>query len=207
MVADRSLCAGGGIGTSRVAGVAGISAAGPVHSSPGDLSRGAVAFSLTWLGADCAQRPAGRIAVRRHAGRPVHCQGEKMPEPSARQDATAHQVVDAAFVVHTALGPGLLESVYADCLACELAMRNIPVQRQVAVPVHYRTLCLDGGFRIDMVVEGWVVVEIKAVERLLPVHRAQLLTYLKLSGHRLGLLINFNVALIKHGIIRMIGTP
>jgi GxxExxY protein len=104
-------------------------------------------------------------------------------------------------------GPGLLESVYEPCLSYELETRHLAVQRQVELPVFYRDLRLDAGFRMDMVVDGLVVVEIKATERLLPVHEAQLLTYLKLSGHKLGLLINFNVTLIKLGIRRLIAKP
>jgi GxxExxY protein len=130
-----------------------------------------------------------------------------MSEPSAKHDLIAREIVDAAFAVHSALGPGLLESVYAPCLAYELETRHLLVQRQVMLPVFYRDLRLDAGFRMDMVVGDLVVLEIKATERLLPIHEAQLLTYLKLSGHRLGLLINFNVTLIKHGIRRLIAKP
>ncbi len=115
------------------------------------------------------------------------------------------QVVDAAFAVHSALGPGLLESVYEQCLAYELESRGIQVERQVALPVIYRDIRLDAGFRLDLLVQDAVVVEIKATEKLMPVHEAQLLTYLKLSRYRLGLLINFNVPLLKYGIKRLIG--
>ena len=125
-------------------------------------------------------------------------------EPTAEHDVTARLVVDCAFSVHSALGPGLLESVYEQCLACELASRGVVVERQVSVPIFYRDVRIDAGFRMDMVVRCLIVVEIKAVERTLPIHKAQLLTYLKLSGHRLGLLINFNVPLIKDGINRVI---
>ena len=127
-----------------------------------------------------------------------------LSEPSADHDLIAREIVDAAFAVHSALGPGLLESVYEPCLACELEARHLAVQRQVTLPVFYRDLRLDAGFRMDMVVGGLVVVEIKAIERLLPVHHTQLVTYLKLSGHKLGLLINFNVILVKYGIKRLI---
>lgn len=122
----------------------------------------------------------------------------------ATQDDIARQVVDSAFAVHSTLGPGLLESVYEECLAVELADRKIPVARQVLVPVRYRQRTLDAGFRMDMVVGTKVVVELKAVEKLIPLHEAQLLTYLKLGGMRLGLLINFNVPRIKDGIRRLI---
>ena len=116
-------------------------------------------------------------------------------------------IIGAAIEVHRALGPGLLESAYEPCLAHELESRHLAVQRQVMLPLLYRGLRLDTGFRMDMVVDGLVVVEVKAVERLLPIHQAQLLTYLKLSGHTLGLLINFNVTLIKYGIKRLINSP
>jgi len=106
--------------------------------------------------------------------------------------------------VHSTLGPGLLESVYELYLAFELETRHLAVQRQVAPPVFYRSLRVDAGFRMDLVVGGLVVVEVKATERTLPVHEAQLLTYLKLSGHTVGLLVNFNVTLIKRGIRRLI---
>ncbi len=121
----------------------------------------------------------------------------------AETDWVAKQVVDAAFSVHSGLGPGLLESIYETCLAHELTKRDLKVERQVVLPIIYDSLRLDAGLRLDVVVADCVVVELKAVESLLPVHRAQLLTYLKLSGYRLGLIINFNVAVIKNGIVRM----
>jgi GxxExxY protein len=113
-------------------------------------------------------------------------------------------VVDAAYAVHTALGPGLLEGVYETCLAHELAKRKLLVERQVSVPIEYDGLKLDAALRIDMLVEKRLVVELKAVEALLPIHTAQVLTYLKLTGCRLGLLINFNVPLIRDGIKRVV---
>ena len=125
------------------------------------------------------------------------------PIPAAT-DKVAKQVVDAAFSVHSSLGPGLLESVYEVCLAHELGKRGLKVERQIALPVIYDKLRLHAGLRFDALVEGCVVVELKAVEKILPVHKAQILTYLKLSGHRLGLLINFNVPVIKNGIVRMV---
>jgi GxxExxY protein len=112
--------------------------------------------------------------------------------------------VDAAFRVHSVLGPGLLESVYQVCLAHEIAGRGVKVEQQRVLPVVYDDIELDAGLRMDLLVGDCVVVELKAVENLQPVHKAQLLTYLKLSGHRLGLLINFNVPLIKDGITRMV---
>lgn len=127
-----------------------------------------------------------------------------MTEPTREQDLIARQVVDSAFAVHTTLGPGLLESVYEQCLAYELTSRNIAVERQVAVPVRYRGVLMDAAFRMDIVVASMVVVEVKAIEKMIPIHEAQLVTYLKLSGYPIGLLINFNVPLIKDGIRRMV---
>ena len=112
-------------------------------------------------------------------------------------------VVDAAFQVHQALGPGLLESVYEQCLLYELNKTGLDVRRQVRVPVRYKDLEFDCGFRLDLLVNDAVVVEIKAVEVVLPVHLAQILTYLKITGHRVGLLINFNRSTIKDGIHRL----
>jgi len=125
-------------------------------------------------------------------------------EPSRELDRIASAIVDSALRVHKELGPGLLESVYENCLAYELRGRNHKVETQVMLPVKYRDIRLDAGLRIHMVVDAAVVVEIKAVEAILPVHSAQVVTYLKLSGLRLGLLINFNVPLIKDGIRRII---
>ena len=113
-------------------------------------------------------------------------------------------MVDAAFKVHSTLGPGLLESVYEVCLAHELSRRGLKIQTQVAFPIVYEDVRLDAGLRIDLVVENRLIVEIKAVETMPPVFEAQLLTYLKLTKMRLGLLINFNVSKIKDGIKRII---
>jgi len=124
------------------------------------------------------------------------------PIPSETNEI-ARQIVDAAFAVHTALGPGLLESVYEVCLAHELRKRGLTVRQQVVLPVHYDGVRLDAGLRLDLLVNDTVIVEIKAVENLLPVHKAQALTYLKLTGCRLALLINFNVPVIKEGIHRL----
>ena len=119
-------------------------------------------------------------------------------------EETAPIIVDAALAVHRALGPGLLESVYETCLAHELERRGRTVQRQLVLPVNYDSIKLDAGYRIDLMVDSVVIVEAKAVEALTGLHEAQMLTYLKLSGRRLGLLINFNVVLLKNGIKRMI---
>ncbi|MEZ6185817.1 MAG: GxxExxY protein [Planctomycetota bacterium] len=110
----------------------------------------------------------------------------------------------AALTVHTALGPGLLESVYECCLEHELRLRGIRVERQVVVGLDYRGKLLGDGFRIDLLVEGELVVEVKAVETLRPIHEAQLLTYLRLSGSRLGLLLNFNTESLREGIRRRV---
>jgi GxxExxY protein len=113
------------------------------------------------------------------------------------------QVVDAAIKVHSALGPGLLENAYEACLAHELNKRGLRVERQVELPVVYDGVQIDLGYRLDLVVEGAVIVELKAVEKIAPIHEAQLLSYLKLSNKKLGLLINFNVLHLKDGIKRM----
>ncbi len=116
----------------------------------------------------------------------------------------ARQIVDAAFCVHSNLGPGLLESVYENCLAYELKKRKLRISQQLSLPVLYNGHKLDSGLRLDFLVEECVIVELKAVEILLPLHHAQILTYLKLTGYRLGLLINFNVPVIKNGIKRIV---
>jgi len=113
-------------------------------------------------------------------------------------------IVDCCFKVHSALGPGLLESVYEEALAYELAKHQLPVKRQQGIAVVYDDLKIDIGFRADIIVEDKVIVEIKSIETLAPVHHKQLLTYLKLTGMKLGLLINFNEALIKDGIKRVV---
>lgn len=125
-------------------------------------------------------------------------------EPIAGEvDAVAKEVVDAAFQVHRELGPGLLEGVYEACLMEELSLRGIPVRRQVKVPISYKGRRINADLRIDLVVSDAVIVEIKSVDTMLPVFEAQLMTYLKMTSHRLGILINFNVPLIKYGIRRI----
>jgi GxxExxY protein len=115
--------------------------------------------------------------------------------------------VDAAYVVYRELGPGLLESIYEECLAVELSSRRVRFSRQVAVPIDFRGKRLDVAFRADMILGGQVLFELKAIESLLPVHKAQAITYLKLLRLPLGFLINFNVALFKNGIQRVINSP
>jgi GxxExxY protein len=124
------------------------------------------------------------------------------PIPEAT-DRVANRIVDAIYKVHSTLGPGLLESVYEACLAYELRKRRMPIERQVVLPVMYDGIRLDTGLRLDLVIQRCVVVELKAVEEIHSVHKAQVLTYLKLSGHRLGFLVNFNVPLIRNGIVRI----
>jgi GxxExxY protein len=119
------------------------------------------------------------------------------------ENAIAKQIVDAAFRVHTAFGPGLLESVYETVLSYELTRRGLRIVRQQAIPLVYENIRIEIGFRADLIVEDKVIVEIKSVEALAPVHGKQLLTYLRLADKRLGLLINFNVSLIKDGINRV----
>jgi GxxExxY protein len=122
---------------------------------------------------------------------------------SLTENEIARVIVDCAFKVHKALGPGLLESSYEECLSYELTRAGLSVEKQKPLPLVYEQVRLEVGYRIDILVSGKVVVEVKSVEALNDVHLAQLLTYLKLSGCRLGLLINFNVALIKDGIRRV----
>ena len=119
-------------------------------------------------------------------------------------EAIAKIVVDAIIHVHRALGPGLLESTYQICLAHELQKRGIRVQCEVILPVRYDDVIIDAGYRIDMLVEDVIIIENKAVQELLPIHEAQLLTYLRLSGLKLGFLLNWNVRLMKNGINRMV---
>jgi GxxExxY protein len=120
-----------------------------------------------------------------------------------RINGISGQIVDSAVCVHTALGPGPLESAYRACLAYELRARGLTVAEEVGLPVVYDSQRLELGYRIDILVEDVVVVEAKSVAEIAPIHKAQLLSYLKLSGRPLGLLLNFNVVLMKHGIVRM----
>ena len=106
--------------------------------------------------------------------------------------------------MHRALGPGLLESAYEECLCYELREPSIPYRKQVSLPVRYKELTLDAAYRIDLIIDDRLIVELKAVERILPVHEAQLLTYLKLSGIRVGLLLNFQSAVLRDGIRRLV---
>lgn len=120
------------------------------------------------------------------------------------ENPISKEIVDAAFKIHTTLGPGLLESVYETILAFELRNRGLQVQRQVPVPIVWEGVQFEEGYRLDLVVEDKVLVEVKSVEAIVPVHKKQLLTYLRLMNKRLGILINFNEELIRNGITRVV---
>ena len=120
------------------------------------------------------------------------------------ENEIATQVVDAAYQVHTRLGPGLLESVYEVALAYELKGRGLQAERQVPIPIQYDSIKFDEGFKADVIVDDKVILELKSVEKIVPVHKKQLLTYLRLADKRLGLLINFGAELIKDGISRVV---
>jgi len=124
--------------------------------------------------------------------------------PKPRENTLTEAVIGAAIEVHRALGPGLLESAYEECLCYELSMQNISFARQVHLPVVYKKIRLDCGYRMDLVVEDLVIIEIKALDQILPVHEAQLLTYLKLYGRNVGLLINFHSRVLKDGVRRLV---
>jgi GxxExxY protein len=120
------------------------------------------------------------------------------------QEQLTEQIIGAAIEVHRELGPGLLESAYEQCFCHELYLRGLEFQCQLNLPVMYKGLKLDCGYRLDVIVNDSVVIELKSVEQILPIHQAQLMTYLRLSGKKVGLLINFNVAVLKNGIIRRV---
>ena len=127
-----------------------------------------------------------------------------MGEAKTREDKLSHEIIGAAIEVHRHLGPGLLESIYETCLAREFALRGVKLERQKDLPIEYKGVRLDVGYRLDFLVEGCVVVEVKAVDELAPVHAAQVLSYLKSGGYRLGMLINFNVEALRLGIKRVV---
>ncbi len=139
--------------------------------------------------------PRGNLDHEAHGGHEVEF------EESTRR------IIGAAIHVHRRLGPGLLESAYRACLAVELQRRGFRVQQEVPIPIVYEGFPVDCSYRLDLLVDGEVVVELKAVEQLNPVHVAQLITYLRLSGHRIGLLMNFNVAVLKDGLRRIVVGP
>jgi len=125
-------------------------------------------------------------------------------EEKDRLDSITRRIIGAAIEVHKRLGPGLLESAYATCLAFELRQIGLKIEEQKPLPIVYRDVKLDCGYRLDLVVEDSVVVEIKAVDQFAPIHDAQLLSYLRLSGNRVGLLINFHVRILKNGLKRIV---
>jgi GxxExxY protein len=134
----------------------------------------------------------------------VTTETQRHRENGEGKDPRTSPIIAAAIEVHRALGPGLLESAYRECLCHELDLRGLEFRRQVELPVVYRGVKLDCGYRLDLVVQDEVVLELKSVEKLLPIHEAQLLTHLKLADKRVGLLINFNVPLLTEGISRKV---
>lgn len=120
------------------------------------------------------------------------------------EEKTTEAIIGAAIEVHRTLGPGLLETVYEECLCHELHTRGLPFQRQLDLPIAYKGVALQSGLRLDLVVAQAVVVEVKSVEKVLPIHEAQLMTYLRVSRRRVGLLINFGAAVLKDGIVRRV---
>jgi GxxExxY protein len=134
--------------------------------------------------------------------RSIHIEAPETAED--RRDPRTSAILGAAIEVHRHLGPGLLESAYEECLCHELSLHGLSFQRQIGLPVEYKGLKLDCGYKIDLLVGDEVILELKAVEKLLPIHPAKLLTYLKLANKRVGLLINFNVPLLTQGIIRRV---
>lgn len=134
----------------------------------------------------------------------IHHKGTKSTKVEEVDDGLSRRIIGLAIEVHRDIGPGLLESAYEQCLCRELELANIPFQRQLAFPIDYKGARLDCGYRLDLVVDGRIIVELKAVEQLLPIHDAQLLTYLRLTGMRIGLLINFHVLMLKDGVKRLV---
>ena len=134
----------------------------------------------------------------------VTTEAQRHRESENEKDPRTAPIIGAAIEVHRALGPGLLESAYEECLCHELHLRGLAFQRQVDLPVSYKGLLLACGYKIDLIVEQEVILELKAAEAILPVHEAQLLTYMKLSGKRVGLLINFNTPVLARGIRRLV---
>ena len=120
------------------------------------------------------------------------------------EEEIGHAIIGAAIKVHSVVGPGLLEIAYETCLAHELESQHLPTRRQVLIPIRYENLSIDNGYRVDLLVGERVVVELKSVEAILPVHRGQLPGYLRLGGFRLGYLLNFHVARMRDGVIRMV---
>jgi len=128
----------------------------------------------------------------------------RTPAAKARADALSGEIIGAAIEVHRQLGPGLLESTYRVCLVEELRLRGIAHRQELALPIKYRGLLLEAGYRLDLLVDDLVILELKSVRRLEPIHQAQLLTYLRISGRWLGFLLNFNTARLRNGLQRMV---
>jgi len=175
----------------------GVALIGPGDAGPWNPERDDDEFDLPAAPATAAQ--AGGGFVRRLEIHHRDTEGTEM-----ELNKLTEQIIGAAIEVHKAIGPGLLESAYEECLCRELTVRSIPFERQRPLPVEYKGTRLDCGYRLDLLVAGDVVIEIKSVSSIEPIHEAQLLTYLKLGGWKLGLLINFNVPVLKDGIRRRI---
>jgi GxxExxY protein len=134
----------------------------------------------------------------------ITTEAQRHREEEEAKDPRTSPIIGAAIEVHRHLGPGLLESAYEECLCHELHLRGLDFKRQVALPLMYKGLALDCGYKLDLIVQDQIILELKAVEKLLPIHEAQLLTYLRLTGKSVGLLINFNVPLLTQGIVRRV---
>jgi GxxExxY protein len=134
----------------------------------------------------------------------ITTEAQRHREIEDSKDPRTSPIIGAAIEVHRHLGPGLLESAYEECLCHELHLRGLGFKRQIEIPVLYKGLKLDCGYKLDLIIQDEIILELKSVEKLLPVHEAQLLTYLKLTGKKVGLLINFNVPLLTQGIIRRV---
>jgi GxxExxY protein len=145
------------------------------------------------------QRRKGRKGKRKGGEMDLEAQ-----KTETREDLLSNEIIGAAIEVHRHLGPGLLESAYEECICQELGERGVRFERQKSLPVTYKGTNLDCGYRLDLVVDGLVILELKAVDRLEPIHTAQLLTYLKLSELKLGLLVNFNVQFLRTGVKRIV---
>jgi GxxExxY protein len=146
----------------------------------------------------------GTESTKAHEGSWWDAGSYRTPAAKARADVVSGAVIGAAIEVHSQLGPGLLESAYRACLVEELRLRGIAHSQELALPIRYRGLHLEAGYRVDMLVDDLVILELKAVRRLEPIHQAQLLTYLRISGRWLGLLINFNTDRLRNGLQRMV---
>jgi len=157
----------------------------------------AAEFGLVRSGTLAARSTVGGKPQRHGRG---HGEGERV----LLEQQLTHQIIGAAIEVHRAIGPGLLESAYEHALCHELALRQVTFERQVDLSLFYKDAPVSGGYRVDLIVAGVVLVELKAVAELLPIHEAQLLTYLRISAIRVGLLLNFNVAMMRQGIVRRV---